>query len=247
MQKATEVTGEALIDLYRFPPSAADGRPVVRGNMVVSIDGAATADGRSAGLASADDTEIFHLQRGLCDAILVGANTAVTEGYRVPSTPERYTTLRAENGQREVPLLMLTSRSLDIPTDYPPLGAPGVVIATCRSAPADARARLAAVGATIIDCGDQTVDPVLVVDELARRGLHRVLCEGGPRFLTALAAAGRLDELALTVSPHLVGGDAPRIAHGPRIDGDPGLPMVRRHELGDAADFRYELWERRTG
>ena len=38
---------------------------------------------------------------------------------------------------------------------------------------------------------------------------------GDPTLLGRFAAAGCLDELCLTWSPLLVGGDGPRIAHGP--------------------------------
>ena len=41
-----------------------------------------------------------------------------------------------------------------------------------------------------------------------------MLAEGGPSLNDQLAAAGLLDELCLTVSPMLVGGDAKRILSG---------------------------------
>jgi riboflavin biosynthesis pyrimidine reductase len=47
-----------------------------------------------------------------------------------------------------------------------------------------------------------------VLAELACRGLHRVLCEGGPTLFGELVAADAVDELCLTVAPLLVG--APR-------------------------------------
>ncbi|HEX7187353.1 MAG TPA: dihydrofolate reductase family protein, partial [Actinomycetes bacterium] len=50
------------------------------------------------------------------------------------------------------------------------------------------------------------------------RGLQRILCEGGPSLLGDLAAAGRLDELCVTISPQLVGGDGSRILHGPDLE-----------------------------
>jgi len=56
------------------------------------------------------------------------------------------------------------------------------------------------------------------LDELAGYGLTRVLCEGGPSLLGDVAAAGRLDELCLTISPQLVGGDGPRVVRGPGLD-----------------------------
>ena len=54
------------------------------------------------------------------------------------------------------------------------------------------------------------------LDALAERGLRRVNCEGGPTLLAQVLAAGRLDELDLTVSPLLVGGRTIRV-----LDGDP--------------------------
>jgi riboflavin biosynthesis pyrimidine reductase len=55
-----------------------------------------------------------------------------------------------------------------------------------------------------------------------------VLCEGGPHLLGALIAADLVDELCLTVSPLLAGGDAGRIATGPA---GPPRPMSLRHVL----------------
>jgi riboflavin biosynthesis pyrimidine reductase len=75
----------------------------------------------------------------------------------------------------------------------------------------------------VLVCGRDDVDAAAAVRELARRGLPRVLCEGGPQLLTAVAAAGALDELCLTWSPLLVGGEAPRVVSG--------LPLSTRLRL----------------
>ena len=40
------------------------------------------------------------------------------------------------------------------------------------------------------------------------------MCEGGPHVFGALAAAGLVDEVCLTLSPMLIGGDAGRIVRG---------------------------------
>jgi riboflavin biosynthesis pyrimidine reductase len=52
---------------------------------------------------------------------------------------------------------------------------------------------------------------------LAGRGLRRVLLEGGPRLMSDVVRGGLLDELCLTVSPVLVGGDGPRLLAGPGL------------------------------
>jgi riboflavin biosynthesis pyrimidine reductase len=96
-----------------------------------------------------------------------------------------------------------------------PLWAPGAasLVLTCEAAPV-ARLRALAGDERVILAGEDRVDPVRAVAALADRGLRRVLVEGGPTLLGALAAAGVLDELCLTWSPLVVGGDGPRIAHG---------------------------------
>ena len=53
--------------------------------------------------------------------------------------------------------------------------------------------------------------------DLAARGMPAVSCEGGPRLLRELAAAGAIDELLLTLAPLLTAGDAPSILMGPAL------------------------------
>src|SRR5262249_32779325 len=50
------------------------------------------------------------------------------------------------------------------------------------------------------------------------RGARSVLAEGGPSLNAQLAGAGLLDEVCLTLSPAIVGGDGKRIVTGPAID-----------------------------
>ena len=56
--------------------------------------------------------------------------------------------------------------------------------------------------------------PRELVAELRARGLRRMLCEGGPELLGSLVDADLVDELCLTTSPLIVGGDGPRIVTG---------------------------------
>jgi riboflavin biosynthesis pyrimidine reductase len=78
----------------------------------------------------------------------------------------------------------------------------------------------------VVQAGTGDVDLTGVVQQLGERGLSRVLCEGGPSLMSDLVAAGLLDELCLTVSPRLVGGDGPRITTGGPLDLDLRLGHV---------------------
>ena len=220
--KASEVPPEHLTSLYSYPPGGA----YVRANMVASIDGAAGLQGRSGGLGGPGDREIFALLRACADVVVVGASTAVTEGYHQPDGA----------------VLALVSRSLSIPDDYGPLSHPETVVLTCGSAPEQRRADLARAGATLIDCGTDTVDPAAITALCAERGWTRILLEGGPRLLGSFVAADALDELCLTTSPVIVGGTAPRPVV---VDAEKVHPMTRAHLLTDDEGYLYARWIRR--
>src|SRR5918993_549206 len=78
--ESAKLDDDALVDAYAYPEIG--GRPYVRANMVISLDGAAQGrDGRSGTLSSPADRRVFAMLRGLADVILVGAGTARTEKY----------------------------------------------------------------------------------------------------------------------------------------------------------------------
>lgn len=256
LQKATQVTSDdelgQLAELYRYPPRPSSGpgaaAPFVRANMVASIDGAVTYDGKSGELGGPGDRAVFRVLRGLADVILVGAGTATTEGYGRPQADEALAAHRESLGQASAPALALVSRSLSIPPDFEPVADPDTVVLTCTSAPADRRRALLDAGATLVDCGDDTVSTMAILDHCADRGWSRVLCEGGPSLLGSLVTADALDELCLTTSPHLVGGDAGRIvATGGSGSGEPSavLHALRPASiLTDDDGFVFTRWLR---
>ncbi len=75
----------ALAHAYRQP--AAPGRVHVRAGMISSLDGAATADGRSGGLGGDGDRRVFTALRAAADVVLVGASTVRDEDYGTPDHP----------------------------------------------------------------------------------------------------------------------------------------------------------------
>ncbi|MGH3743606.1 MAG: dihydrofolate reductase family protein, partial [Mycobacteriales bacterium] len=149
---------------------------------------------------------------------------------------------REEAGRTAAPPLAVVSRSLALDWTAkafvdPPVGARAVVI-TCAAADAT-RLRQAREVADVLVAGDERVDPVLAMTQLAAAGHRVVVCEGGPTWLGEIVAADRLDELCLTISP-LMGGDPLPLSVTPR-----GAPLRRlrlRHVLrdGDTLFLRYE-------
>jgi len=186
--------------------------------MIASLDGGATVDGRAGGLAGAGDRAMFKVMREVADVILVGAATVRAENYGGAKLTVAARQRRQGRGQGEVPPIAVVTGTgalepesrLFTQTDTPPM-----IFTTATSAPV-VRQRLQG-RAEVIDASTTdpvAVDPATVLAELARRRLHRVLCEGGPILLGGMVECGLLDELALTIAPMFVSGGAPRIVAG---------------------------------
>lgn len=202
----------ALLERYELPDRTT---PRVRLNFVASLDGAATLDGVSGGLGTDPDRAVFTTLRVIADVILVGAGTVRAEGYGGALISETDVAWRVAHNLSPHPPLAIVSGRLDLDPGHPSLAdAPTrPIVVTHATAPAARRAALAAV-ADVLVCGEETVEPALVVAALAARGLPQILCEGGPSLVGALIEADAVDELCLTLSPVLEGGTAGRIAHG---------------------------------
>ncbi len=213
---------DALAALYQWPHSGdlaaradladrADGfdRALVRANMIASLDGGTTVQGRSGGLGNAADEHLFALLRDLADVVLVGAGTVRAERYGgIRLTGERVARrLRWGLPAAPPPIAVVTGRGLDPRSPlFTDTVTPPIVITTA------AGARRVPGGVEIINSGTDRVDLAGALIALQQAGFRRVHCEGGPALLAALAADDLLDELCLTISPMLLGaGSAPML------------------------------------
>jgi riboflavin biosynthesis pyrimidine reductase len=190
-------------------------RPWLLVNMIASLDGAITVDGRSGGLGRPADKAMFSALRAIGDVVLAGAGTVRTEGYGPPRPTPATRAARSARGQAETPRLAIATRSVDLDFDAPLFIAAEQLplILTCASSPAERRTRAAEV-AEVIVTGDDAVDLGAAMAALHERGVGTITCEGGPQLNADLLAGDLIDEWALTLSPLLVGGPAPRSISG---------------------------------
>lgn len=215
----TRFAAERLAELYTFPDPV-PARGWVRGSMLSTIDGAgAGPDGRSASISGPPDRLVLAALRHTADVVLVGIGTARTEGYRRVKARDAFAAARAAHGQPPAPALAVVTGSGDVPQallDPAPDEVGDLLVIVHEDTPADRVAELRRrLGAdAVFSAGETTVEPDAAVEGLTRRGLTRIVCEGGPTWLATLEEAGRLDELCLTTSPLIVSGDTGRILRG---------------------------------
>ncbi|MFY1679341.1 pyrimidine reductase family protein [Streptomyces sp. WMMC905] len=218
-----------LAAVYAYPDPRDTGGVWLRANMVTSLDGAAEHEGRSQPLSCPADMRIFGTLRALADVVLVGAETVRREGYRPARARAEFAEARRAAGQAPAPAIAVVSAGLELDLATPLFGSPLVptLVLTGAAAPVERIAAVERAGARVVVAGDGTgVDPARAVAALVELGHTRLLTEGGPRLLGRFVADGVLDELCLTMSPTLTGGDARRITSGPPIAAPRRLGLV---------------------
>jgi riboflavin-specific deaminase-like protein len=197
---------EELAQFYGDPPNG------VRANMVMTVDGAGAFDGRTKAISSdADQTLLAYLRRH-ADAVMVGAATVQAEKYGSVRLDQEVQAERVDAGYEPLPPLVIVTAHAALPTSLKVFNGEGPrpIIATLQ-ATAEAATELRDVADIVVVGGDE-IEPGRILSVLEERGLHRVLCEGGPYLLTTLIEADLVDDMCLTLSPFLAGAQptAPR-------------------------------------
>lgn len=228
-----------LVAVYGDMP-VARGRPAVRVNMVSSLDGAVAVDGRSGALGGPGDRAVFRTLRSLADVILVAAGTARVEGYGPAKLDDAQIAQRLGRGQEPLPRIAVVSRSLDLDWDSPLFreATARPIVVTTEDAPPEGIARAAEV-AELVRAGRGGVDLAAALTAIGGVGARQVLCEGGPSLNGAMAAAGLVDELCLTISPLLAGGTSKRILDGQALASPAGMALRSLLEADGVLFARY--------
>lgn len=214
-------------------------RPYVLLSCATSIDGYLD-DSSPARLLLSNDADFHRVDqvRASCDAIMVGANTIRNDDPRL--------ILRGrEHGPMKVTLT--ATGDLDPAARFFTVGNAAKVVYAGGMAAQRLRAQLAG-RADVVDAGDPASLSHILAD-LHRRGVNRLMVEGGGRLLTQFLTAGLADELQLAVAPFFVGDPAaPRFA-GPGAypwNADSRAQLAEVTTIGDVALLRYQLSERFT-
>ncbi len=178
--------------------------------MVSSLDGSTVvggaAEGNSRLLSDPTDQQVLLTLRSLADVILVGAATVRRDGYGAPkSTGQKIAVVsRTAQFDFDLPLWKSGRALLLLPEDTVDVPVPS------------------------IRAGRGDIDLAAAIAQLEA---NFVQAEGGPSINGLLSAADLIDELNLTLSPQVVGGDGPRLTtHAPPVAHRMQLAHVLEHD-----------------
>jgi len=182
-------------DAYNVPrarkATAKATRPTVGMCMVQSIDGSTIVGGTSLALSGPADRDVLLALRKIADCVLVGAGTVRQEGYGPPSNKVLKVGVVTSSGQ------------VDLDTPLFASGAGFVV------APLDAP--LPPTSVRVVRAGHGRADLGAALEQIEG---NFVQLEGGAALNSAMFEADLVDEINLTISPLIVGGEGKRLTHG---------------------------------
>jgi len=228
-------TAAAWLDRLDPPARLPAGRPHVSLNMISSVDGRATLAGRTAGLGSPGDRELFHALRTRADAVMAGPQTMRIERYGQLVHEPALLAERSARGLEPQPLAVTISRSLSFGGDLPILADPASHLVILTSSDA----RLPPSEARVSYLRGPELGPLMrrLADDF---GVRRLLTEGGPTLNAALLRSQLVDELFITLSPQILGGPDPlTIVAGPALATRLELIGLLEHESYLYARYRF--------
>jgi diaminohydroxyphosphoribosylaminopyrimidine deaminase / 5-amino-6-(5-phosphoribosylamino)uracil reductase len=231
---------ETLAALYT--PLCLGGPGAAFAQLGQSIDGfIATRTGHSNYVTGEEDRLHLHRLRALSDAVVVGAGTTIADDPQLTvractgTNPVRVVLDPRGRARREVPRARVFTDGRAPTLRLVDEGAPGD--------DADAGSPASAHGdeeVIELPCGEEGFEPRLVLETLARRGLGRILVEGGGATVSGFLRAEVLHRLYVTVAPVLLGDGVPGLRFpGPVRMGEALRPSTRAFPLG--ADMLFEL------
>lgn len=223
-------------------------RPYTLLSASISLDGYLDDDTENRLLLSnpADFDRVDEVRAG-ADAILIGAATVRNDDPRLQIRSRARVERRRAAGEPDQPLkVTVTNRAkLDPGAQFFCVGN-GPKLVYCASDTLDMATEQLAPVATVVD-GGQPVELRGVSEDLHRRGVRRLMVEGGGEVHTQFLSEGLADELHLVVAPVFVGRSA-----ATRFVGDGLFPftvdhrarLVETRAIGDVVLMRYALSER---
>lgn len=173
-------------------------RPYVILSAAISIDGKiATRTGRS-NLSSKKDLVRVHNLRKSVDAILIGKNTVNVDN---PSL-----TVRHVKGKNPIRIILDPNGGLSLKSKVIRTAKKTPTILVVSENASKNVEKFVAKGAQVIRCGKKTINIKKLLQILGKRGIKRIVVEGGGTTNWYFFKEKLVDEIIITVTPYVLGG-----------------------------------------
>lgn len=221
-----------------------EGRPLITLKLASSLDGRiATRSGESRWITGQAARARAHMLRAENDAVLVGSTTAVADNPRLD--------VRLDGLEAASPLRVVVDGRLRLPLTHDLVAGAGerpTLLITRRGADAGRRRAYETAGVEVIAVaadGENRLSLTEAFTALGKRGLTRVLVEGGGRLAAGLLRADLVDRLVWFRAPKVLGGDAVPAVAGFGLERLAAAPRLERATVETLDDDAVETYRRK--
>ncbi len=217
-------------------------RPYVFVNVAASLDGKISDESRRQLRISCDeDLKIVDELRASADAVMVGIGTVLADDPRLTVKSQELRKRRVSEGRDSNPVRVVVDSRCRVPLKARVLnGEARTIIAVSEQADGERMERVSE-HAEVIVSGKDRVDLKTLLAELKRRGIDRVMVEGGGTLISSLLAEGLVDEMRIYYAPILIGGESsPTVCDG-RSFPTPLKGRITLEKVGEGFAVRIKL------
>ncbi|MDI6895854.1 2,5-diamino-6-(ribosylamino)-4(3H)-pyrimidinone 5'-phosphate reductase [Methanocella conradii] len=195
-------------------------RPYTFINSAMSADGKiSTKKRKQVKISGRMDFERVDELRATSDAVMVGIGTVLADDPSLTVKSEERRKRRVAQGKDENPVRIVVDSKARIPlnADIFNKGVGKRIVVVSKAAPED-KVKALMEKAEVLVAGDGEVDLAEMCRELKRRGIERLMVEGGATLNWAMVRAGLVDEISVFIGNLIIGGkEAPTFMDGEGI------------------------------
>lgn len=204
-------------DPFKGDHNPKTARPFVFINAAMSADGKiATIERRQTRISGSLDFDRMDELRASSDAIMVGIGTVISDNPSLTVKSKERKEKRHAAGLLENPVRIVVDSMARTPMDADIFkkGEGKRIIAVSENAPAEKVEALSKF-AEIICLGKRSIDLASLLFELKKRGINRLMVEGGATLNWGLISNGLVDEIYTFIGNIIIGGKtAPTLVDG---------------------------------
>ncbi len=195
-------------------------RPFTFINSAMSADGKiSTKKRKQVKISGKADFDRVDELRSTSDAVMVGIGTILADDPSLTVKSEERRKRRVADGKDENPARIVVDSKARIPltADVFKKGVGKRIVVVSKAAPTE-KVEALKEKADVIVAGDEEVDLKEMARELKKRGIERLMVEGGATLNWAMTTAGLVDEISAFVGNVIIGGkEAPTFMDGEGI------------------------------
>ena len=218
-------------------------RPFVFINAAMSLDGKISNERRErVKISTREDFEIVDRLRAESDAVMVGIGTILADNPRLTVKSEKLREERVKKGKQPNPIRVIVDSRARTPPNARVLNNEAETIIAVSKIADEERIEKLKEKADVIVLGDERVDLKALLGYLYRRGVRKLMVEGGSELNASLIRERLVDEVRVFYSGMIIGGaSAPTLVGGRSFDPPIRAELKSYEVLGNGVAITWKI------